>query len=88
MKHKDFSKLTDSALWLTNVLKQNLSVTILGPEEPPINRIRNEFLTTILVKIPNTKNVSKTKNMIRRIINSFETISQYKGVKTNLTVDY
>jgi primosomal protein N' (replication factor Y) len=45
-------------------------------------------LTTILVKIPNTKNVSKTKNMIRRIINSFETISQYKGVKTNLTVDY
>ena len=88
LKHKDYTKLTESSIWLTNVLKQNLSVTILGPEEPSINRIRNEFLIIILIKIPNSENVGKTKLMIKRIINSFETIAQYKGVKTILNVDY
>jgi primosomal protein N' (replication factor Y) len=28
------------------------NIPVLGPEEPAINRIRNEYIRTIIIKIP------------------------------------
>lgn len=86
-KNKDFEKVKESALWMYQVLKQNLDVPILGPEEPMVNRIRNEYLRTILIKIPEKTSVPQTKKTIRKIVNSFDAISNYRSVKVILTVD-
>lgn len=88
LKHRDYEKLREGATWLYNVLKQHVAVPILGPEEPAINRIRNEYIRTILVKIPNNANLVETKKIIKKALVSFEATSQYRAIKTTINVDY
>jgi primosomal protein N' (replication factor Y) len=52
LKHRDFDKLKEGSMWLYQVMTQNLNIPVLGPEEPAINRIRNEYIRTIIIKIP------------------------------------
>lgn len=88
LKHRDYEKLREGATWLYNVLKQHVAVPILGPEEPAINRIRNEYIRTILIKIPNNANLVETKKIIKKALVSFEATSQYRAIKTTINVDY
>jgi primosomal protein N' (replication factor Y) len=61
---------------------------VLGPEEPPINRIRNEYIRTIMVKIPQNISIGSTKKTIQKILNSFEVVSQYRSIKVTVNVDF
>ncbi|MBN8566625.1 MAG: primosomal protein N' [Flavobacteriales bacterium] len=88
LKHKDFEKVKESALWLYQVLTQNLKTPVLGPEEPMISRIRNEYLRTILIKIPENVSHVETKKTIQKILNSFDVIPQYRSVKRTVNVDF
>jgi primosomal protein N' (replication factor Y) (superfamily II helicase) len=88
LKHKDFQKLNEGSVWLYQVLKQQFEIPILGPEEPVVGRIRNEYIRTILIKIPQEKSLTTTKKTIQKILNSFETISQYKPIKVGINVDF
>ena len=88
LKHRDFDKLKEGSLWLYQVLQQNLSIPVLGPEEPVISRIRNEYIRTIMVKIPSETPLQGTKKTIRKILNSFESISNYRAVKVTVNVDF
>jgi primosomal protein N' (replication factor Y) len=73
LKHRDFEKLKDGSVWLYQVMSQNLDLPVLGPEEPAIGRIRNEYIRTILIKIPQNQPLGSTKKTIQKILNSFET---------------
>ena len=88
LKHKDFEKVKESAMWLYQVLAQNMKIPVLGPEEPMINRIRNEYLRTILIKIPENVSQTETKKTIQKILNSFDVIPQYRSVKRTVNVDF
>ncbi|RZJ65258.1 MAG: primosomal protein N' [Flavobacterium sp.] len=88
LKHRDFEKLKQGSQWLYQVLSQNLDLPVLGPEEPPISRIRNEYIRTIMVKIPHDKPLQGTKKTIRRILDSFEAVSQFRPVKVSVNVDF
>ena len=88
LKHKDFDKLKEGSMWLYQVLQQNLQMPVLGPEEPGINRIRNEYIRTIMVKIPQNGSLINTKKTIQKILNSFEAIAQYRAIKVTANVDY
>jgi primosomal protein N' (replication factor Y) len=87
LKHRDFDKLKEGSLWLYNVLVQQLQLPVLGPEEPAISRIRNEYIRTILIKIPNQNHLGQTKKTIQRVLNSFEAVAQYRAIKVTLNVD-
>jgi len=87
LKHRDYEKVKDAAQWLYNVLSQTLGVPVLGPEEPAISRIRNEYIRTIMVKIPHGNTLGTTKNAIARAMASLEAIPQYRPVKAVLNVD-
>ena len=88
LKHRDFDKLKEASLWMFNNLNQQLSVPILGPEEPAINRIRNQYIRVILIKIPQQVMLNQTKGQIKRIIKSFETIGAYRSVQVIANVDF
>jgi primosomal protein N' (replication factor Y) (superfamily II helicase) len=87
LKHRDYDKLKEGSMWLYNVLSQNLPMPILGPEEPAISRIRNEYIRTILIKIPKEKNLSITKKTIHKIMNSFEAVAFYRAIRVTINVD-
>jgi primosomal protein N' (replication factor Y) len=88
VKHKDFEKLKEGSLWLYNVLHQNLRMPVLGPEEPAISKIRNEYIRTILIKIPTKEHLGNTKQKIQKILMSFEAVAQYRAIRTKVNVDY
>ena len=88
IKHRDFDKLKEGSMWLYEVLKQHLQMPVLGPEEPSISRIRNEYIRTILIKIPTNLAVGSTKKQLQKMLNSFEAVPQYRSIKTIINVDY
>jgi primosomal protein N' (replication factor Y) len=88
LKQKDFDKLKEGSMWLYQVLKQQFDIPILGPEEPAINRIRNEYIRTILIKIPQEKSLGNTKKTIQKILNSFQSVSQFRAIKVTINVDF
>ncbi|WP_296682230.1 primosomal protein N' [Flavobacterium sp.] len=88
LKHRDFDKLKEGAMWLYQVMSQNLALPVLGPEEPPISRIRNEYIRTILIKIPQNSSIGSTKKTIQKILNSFEAVPQFRAIKVAINVDY
>ena len=88
LKHRDFDKLKEGAMWLYQVMSQNLALPVLGPEEPPICRIRNENIRTILIKIPQTTPIGSTKKTIQKMLTSFEAVPQYRAIKVAINVDY
>lgn len=88
LKHRDYEKLKEGSMWLYQVLKQNLSIPVLGPEEPAVSRIRNEYIRTIMVKIPTDASLQGTKKTIQKVLNSFEVVSQYRTIKITVNVDF
>ena len=88
LKHRDFDKVKEGSMWLYQVMSQNLNMPVLGPEEPPISRIRNEYIRTILIKIPQTVPIGSTKKTIQKMLTSFEAVPQYRSIKVAVNVDY
>lgn len=87
LKHRDYNKINESAIWLSNSLRHVFKDRVLGPEFPPIPRIRNQYIKNIIIKIPPKQSLSKTKEAILKIKNSFESIKDFRSVKVNLNVD-
>ena len=87
LKHRDFEKLKEGSMWLYQVMRQNLTIPVLGPEEPPISRIRNEYIRTIMIKIPQKQSLQTTKKTIQKMLNSFESVAVYRSIKVSVNVD-
>ena len=88
LKHRDYEKLKHGSVWLNEVLLQNLKLPVLGPEEPSISRVRNEYIRTILIKIPQQQPLLTTKKTIQKILDSFESVSQFRAIKVAVNVDF
>lgn len=88
LKHRDFEKLKDGSMWLYQSLKNTLGLPVLGPEEPPVSRIRNEYIRTILIKIPTNKNLKAVKSVITKNLNSFDAIAPYRSIRVGVNVDF
>ncbi len=88
LRHREFEKLKEASFWVYNMLKTHLDMPVLGPEEPAISRIRNQYIRVILIKIPQQKPLMSTKNQIQRILKSFEAVGGYRAVKVTANVDF
>lgn len=87
-KHKNYNTLNDAAEWFAKGLRTIFRSGILGPEYPPVARIRNQYLKNVIIKIPLGQPLGKTKNSIKRIENSFNAISQFRSVRVIYNVDH
>ena len=87
LKHKDYNRVETASIWYAKSLRQVFNDYVLGPESPPIGRIRNQFHKNILVKIPKKQSLSKTKEAIIKINNSFLSIKDFRSVRVILNVD-
>lgn len=87
-KHKNYNTLNEAADWFAQALRNVFVSGILGPEYPPVARIRNQYLKNVIIKIPLGQALGKTKNSIKRIENSFNAISQFRSVRVIYNVDH
>jgi len=87
-KHRDYNKVEQASDWFAKSLRQTFKQHILGPEYPPVSRIRNMYLKNIMVKMPQQQNLQKTKKLILKINSSFQAIGDFKSVRVIFNVDY
>ncbi len=88
LRHRDYQKIEESSIWLAKALRQTLGAdAILGPETPPIARIRNQYRRNVLIKINRKQNLKQIKKLITRVRTSFMAVPQYRGVRLIVDVD-
>ena len=87
-KHKEYNKLNEAAEWFSKSLRNVFGGSVLGPEYPPVARIRNQYLKNVIIKINHDQSLVKTKMSIRRIEKSFNAISFYRSVRIIYNVDH
>ncbi|MFX0556785.1 replication restart helicase PriA [Maribacter sp. CXY002] len=87
-KHKNYNVLNEAADWFAGALKNNFGGVVLGPEYPPVSRIRNQYLKHVLVKISKSDSLTKNKRNIKRIEKSFNAISMFRSVRVIYNVDH
>jgi len=87
LKSRDYSKTNEAADWVATALKNVFQEHVLGPEFPPVARIRNEYYKNILLKIPPQQSLGKTKAHINKILSSFNSIGNWRAVRIIINVD-
>ncbi|MBM1107551.1 primosomal protein N' [Aurantibacter crassamenti] len=87
-KHKDYNRLNEATEWFAKGLRNIFASNVLGPEYPPVARIRNQYLKHVLLKIPAGQSLAKTKISIKRIEKSFNAIGSFRSVRVIYNVDH
>lgn len=60
---------------------------LLGPEEPSVARIRNQFIRNVLIKIPPGNSVRSIKKLIQNKIETLHTVTAFRSVRLDVDVD-
>ncbi len=87
LKHRDYNTVNEGSEWLATALRQVFKQHVLGPEFPPVSRIRNQYHKNILLKIPQKQSLGKTKEAIRKIKNSFLSVKNFRPIRVILNID-
>ena len=87
IRHRQYERVNMAADWFAKALRRSLKAGVLGPEFPPISRIRNQYHKNIMVKIGPNQSLVKTKEAIQKIENSFLSIKDFRAVRVVMNVD-
>lgn len=86
-KHKDYNRVNMASDWYAKSLNKVFKTNVLGPEFPPVSRIRNLYLKNVLLKISPQQSLAKTKEAIKKVNNSFNAIKDFRAVRIIVNVD-
>ncbi|MDR2684631.1 MAG: primosomal protein N' [Prevotellaceae bacterium] len=87
LKNKDKNFVKCAADKLAEILRKENDFIVLGPDNPPVEKVQLMFLRDILLKIPNSISY---KDINKKICNSIQTFRQetdYKYVMISIFVD-
>ncbi|MBQ0768272.1 MAG: primosomal protein N', partial [Bizionia sp.] len=87
IRHRDYDRVDMASEWFAKSLRQVFKANILGPEYPPVSRIRNQYNKNILIKIPQQQSLNKTKEAINKINTSFNAVKNFRPVRVIINVD-
>lgn len=86
-KDKKLARVQKASIWFGQALKIQFKDNVLGPEPPPIGRIRNKYIINLLIKIPKDQSLVQTKKYIDNVNRSFNSIKEFSSVRANIDVD-
>lgn len=87
LQHRDRLKVDNASMNLAQSIRVIKDVVVLGPEYPPIARIKNKYNKKILIKLKNDANLSKNKKSLYDIIDKFKQVQAYKSIRLINNVD-
>ena len=87
LKHKDYNRINDGADWVKSALHQVFGAMVLGPEFPPVSRVRNLYHKNILIKITPEQSLKKSKQVVQKIKQSFGSTKVFRSVRFVVNVD-
>lgn len=87
MRHSDSRLLRDGAWALGAALRAKFGRRVLGPTTPPVDKIRGEYLQSLLLKIESGASASKARAVLRDVLLNFAKEPDYKSVVVICNVD-
>lgn len=87
LKHENQTQLDEAGDMLARFLRNSFGERVLGPEYPPVARIRNLYQKRILLKIELKASQKKVKQVLREQCNSFFKEFPLKGFRLIVDVD-
>ena len=87
LKHRDAHHLNESASWLAAQLRETFGTRVLGPEFPPVSRIRNLYLKDFLIKIEKGASLPRLKFELSSILHEFRKQADHRQVIVAVDVD-
>ena len=87
LKHKDYQKVDAGIIWLSKALQNVFREHVLGPSEPAVSRIRNQYIKNVMIKIPPKQSLGKTKQEIDKIKNTFQAVADFRPIRFIIDVD-
>jgi len=87
MKHHDYHLLNEAAKDFAERMRKAFGKRVLGPEYPPVSRIKNQFLKNILIKTERGAALAHVKTELLNQIERFTIETSFKAVKIILDVD-
>ena len=88
IKHKNPEILYNQAEYLANELRKSFGDRVIGPEFPLVNRIRNFYIKSIMLKFErDVESINRAKAIIRETITQFQTTKLSKGSIVQADVD-
>ncbi len=87
-KHKESHIAEEAAHLMVNGMKRNFEKFITGPAEPVVNRIRNQYLWELLVKMPkDAATIQQCKREIYQQAAIIQSNKRHRGVSIIADVD-
>ncbi|MDQ3073922.1 MAG: primosomal protein N', partial [Bacteroidota bacterium] len=88
VKDMEIEKVKQGAAWLADRLKNQFGSRILGPEFPPVARIRNQYNMHIMMKCERQDfNMTEAKKDIKQMIEDFRRQKTFGMIRVNIDVD-
>ncbi|PZP48772.1 MAG: primosomal protein N' [Pseudopedobacter saltans] len=88
IKHKDRKTAEEAAKMLVQSLAINYMEYLSGPAEPVVNRIRNQYLWDVMLKLPkDTALINQCKNKIMTTAGGIQSMKQFRSVMILPDVD-
>ncbi len=87
LKHKDYQKVDAAITWLFIALQNVFKEFVLGPSSPAVSRVRNQYIKQVLIKIPPKQSLTKTKETVHKIRNTFIAVADFRGIRFIVDVD-
>ena len=87
LRHRDKALLWEAAARLGDELRRIFGRRVLGPEAPPVDRIRGQYLTRFLLKIERQSSVAEAKSLLTGVLEALHREKRYRAVELIPDVD-
>lgn len=87
IRHESAQELDKAADFLGHLMRESFANRVLGPEYPPVSKVRNLFQKNILLRMEAELSPAKVKTRIAQIIPRFYSEFPLKGIRIILDVD-
>jgi primosomal protein N' (replication factor Y) len=87
LKHKSKDFAEQAAEKLAEILRENTDFQVLGPDNPPIEKIQFMFMRDIMLKISNKISYKKINENIFASIKKLRQITEYKYIMINIFIE-
>jgi primosomal protein N' (replication factor Y) (superfamily II helicase) len=88
LKHKELTTVISAANHLTSSIKNVLKNRVTGPIIPSIERIRNQYIRHITIKLERDQSlINKAKDYLTQVKDEMSLIKEFKSVRVTIIID-
>ncbi len=87
LRHKNKNTVDRAAEALAARLRAIMGDRVLGPQEPPVGRVQNNYLSRIILKFEKGHSPSKVKALVNEAVNAILSTQQWKYITIQTDVD-